>query len=56
MQEEIYGRDILISVNAKEVYGSYVKRSERIAMFDKQIFMWVKLGLSMKCKNFISNL
>jgi len=34
MQEEIYGRDILISVNAKEVYGSYMKRSERIAMFD----------------------
>ena len=56
MQEEICGRDILISVNAKEVYGSYVKRSDRIAMFDKQIFMWVKLGLSMKCKNFISNL
>ena len=52
MHEEIYGRHILISVNAKEVYGIYMKQSERIAISDRQIFMWVKLELSMKCKNF----
>ena len=39
MQEEIYGRDILISVNAKEVYGSYVKRSERIAVWQADFYV-----------------